>query len=108
MEWEVLQNIVPDLVNVKQVGLEVHLTRPDTPLNISKAEYIEKFLLLKKLETTGFKKFQFRLNPFGTYKSNVSGLTRSLFYELHYLNFNFVEPDHLKLGQNSEAGPEKS
>lgn len=101
MEWEVLQNIVPYLNNVKQLGVEIHMTRHRLDTNITRTDYIEKFRILKSLENIGFKKFNYRLNPFGVFKSNITGVERCLFYELHYLNFDFVDLKHLKDGHNT-------
>ena len=47
--------------------------------------------LLRPLEEEfNFRKFNYRRNPFGNYKSNITGKSRSCCYELHYLNMNFV------------------
>jgi len=103
-EWEVLQNIVPDLENVKQIGIEIHLTDPEmrSAPNLTTTDFIEMFMLLKKLDRAGFKKFNYRLNPFGIYRSNITGLERSRFYELHYLNLNFAHPRHIVIKPENE------
>ncbi|XP_052787485.1 uncharacterized protein LOC128222493 [Mya arenaria] len=102
-EWSALKWMLSDdsLHNVKQLAFEVHLFPPPFESEIeykpSKIDLLEKYDLLKKLEDLGFLKFNYRLNPFGEYlcKAGKNEMCSS-FYELHYLNLNYVETKHFK------------
>ena len=102
MEWNVLTNILKDnsVTRVKQLGFEIHLRYPEPQmskeLTISKSEFLKKYQILRLLEKYNFKKFNYRLNPFCMYKSKTTSKSHSFCYELHYLNFRFVEKKYLK------------
>ena len=96
-EWEVLKAIYQEksLENVQQIGFEMHsrelfrVSKIDMPTK--KKDFVKMYELLRPLEEEfNFRKFNFRRNPFGNYKSNITGKSRSCCYELHYLNMNFV------------------
>ena len=52
--------------------------------------FVHMFEFLNRLEILGFRKFNFRKNLFGSFKSNITGLERSCCYELHYINSHFL------------------
>jgi hypothetical protein len=104
-EWEVIKSLTKDniLQYVKQLAFEIHLLpvpiTKKTDRTIKKTEFIEKFEILKALEAIGFKKFNYRLNPFCGYTSTITGIVRSKCYELHYMNMDFVDTEHLEKRQ---------
>jgi hypothetical protein len=56
-----------------------------------KGDWLKLYEILRPLEEEfNFRKFNYRRNPFGDYKSKITGKVRSCCYELHYLNMNFV------------------
>ncbi|KAK7482162.1 hypothetical protein BaRGS_00026627 [Batillaria attramentaria] len=96
-EWEVLKSIYREnaLRNVQQLGFEMHsrelfrVSQIDMPT--TKEDFVRMYDILRPLEEKfNFRKFNYRRNPFGNYKSNITGKSRSCCYELHYLNMNFV------------------
>ena len=96
-EWDVLKTIYQEnsLKNVQQIGFEMHsrelfrVSKIDMPTK--KKDFVKMYELLRPLEEEfNFRKFNYRRNPFGNYKSNITGKSRSCCYELHYLNMNFV------------------
>ncbi|XP_052236939.1 uncharacterized protein LOC127848487 isoform X3 [Dreissena polymorpha] len=101
-EWPAIEEMLQDdsLHNVKQIAFEAHLKHPPyEPLDtyLTKGELINKFQILKQLEKFGFRKFNYRSNPFGHYfcKINTDDYC-SVFYDINYLNINFVEPKHFE------------
>ena len=108
-EWYALQTMVIDgaLKNVKQVGFEMHMKHPqDTrpgDLEVKKEDFLRMYEVLKLLEGMNFKKFNYRLNPFCNYASNITKLVRSRCYELHYMNMRFVKIHHMK-GLDTKVG----
>lgn len=108
-EWYALQTMVIDgaLKNVKQMGFEMHMKHPqDTrpgDLEVKKEDFLRMYELLKLLEGMNFKKFNYRLNPFCNYASNITKLVRSRCYELHYMNMRFVKIHHMK-GLDTKVG----
>lgn len=102
-EWDVLKSIYKEnsLHNVQQLGFEMHsrelfrVSKIDMPT--TKEDFVRMYKLLRPLEEKfNFRKFNYRRNPFGDYKSNITGKSRSCCYELHYLNMNFVnESEHV-------------
>lgn len=100
-EWEVLKTIYEEnsLLNVHQFGIEIHSrelfrgSKIDMPS--TKRDFFRMYELLRPLEDKfNFRKFNYRRNPFGDYKSNITGKSRSCCYELHYLNMNFVTDNY--------------
>ncbi|GFR99375.1 hypothetical protein ElyMa_002791600 [Elysia marginata] len=117
-EWAVLEEALRDegtLRYIKQLGFEIHT--PDLftiyrdqvaaakdvdslgPLSLSdvggpdtdpRRTFVHMFEALNRLEILGFRKFNYRKNLFGSYKSNITGLERSCCYELHYINLHFL------------------
>lgn len=108
-EWYALQTMVIDgaLKNVKQMGFEMHMKHPqDTrpgDLEVKKEDFLRMYEVLKLLEGMNFKKFNYRLNPFCNYASNITKLVRSRCYELHYMNMRFVKIHHMK-GLDTKVG----
>lgn len=49
---------------------------------------------LEMLKKLNFRKFNYRLNPFGEYKSQITGKKRSHSYELYYINMNLVPANY--------------
>ncbi|CAL1528142.1 unnamed protein product [Lymnaea stagnalis] len=104
MEWDVLKQVIRDgsLEHVKQLGFEMHTpelsriykkanqTLPERNQTAAKLEFIQMFETLHALERIGFKKFNYRMNPFGDYKSVYTSRDRSCCYELHYINTRFL------------------
>lgn len=103
-EWDVILNLIGEnvLQNVKQIGFEVHLLEPPLTLDgdqsLTRDDFVEKLLVLKSLYEAGFRKFNYRLNPFCVYKSVVTKKFRSKCYELHLINTDFIETKHLEKG----------
>ncbi|XP_076438999.1 putative methyltransferase-like protein 24 [Babylonia areolata] len=96
-EWDVLKTIYEEesLRNVQQFGFEMHTRELFRVSNINmptkKKDFVKMYKLLRPLEEKfNFRKFNYRRNPFGDYKSNITGMSRSCCYELHYLNMNLV------------------
>ncbi|KAL8584085.1 hypothetical protein ACOMHN_022425 [Nucella lapillus] len=96
-EWEVLKTIYEEgsLRNVQQFGFEMHtrelfkVSKIDMPTK--KKDFVKMYSLLRPLEEKfNFRKFNYRRNPFGDYRSNITGKSVSCCYELHYINMNFV------------------
>ena len=105
-EWRVLLNIIHEgaLVNVKQIGFEIHtmefyryLNNPRLKTDTGQADYVNMYNILKQLERANFRQFNYRLNPFGEFKSPTSDKKRSCCYELHYINMNFVKANYTVL-----------
>ncbi|XP_059153097.1 probable methyltransferase-like protein 24 isoform X2 [Physella acuta] len=109
-EWEVLRQAVRDnsLKYVKQLAFEIHTPEmyrifklkknpppPRTQQN-DKSDFLRMFDTLKALEELGFKKFNYRLNPFGEYTSVYSRKVRSCCYDLHFINVNFLSKNSTK------------
>ncbi|KAL4216675.1 hypothetical protein ACF0H5_024398 [Mactra antiquata] len=101
-EWDVIPNLIQDnvLSNVKQIGFEFHLQVPpltvDWDQGVSEMDFIEKLKILDSLYEVGFRKFNYRLNPFCMYKSVVTEKSRSKCYEMHFVNLDFIETKHLE------------
>lgn len=100
-EWEVLKSIYQEmsLHNVRQFGFEMHsrelfhASKIDMPT--TKEDFVQMYNLLSPLEDKfNFRKFNYRRNPLGEYKSNITGKLRSCCYDLHYLNMNFVTSNY--------------
>ena len=95
------------LKNVKQLGFEMHMKHPQeakgADLQVKKDDFLRMYEILKLLEGVNFKKFNYRLNPFCNYASNLTKLVRSRCYELHYMNMRFVKSHHMK-GLDFRAG----
>ncbi|GFO29573.1 methyltransferase-like protein 24 [Plakobranchus ocellatus] len=117
-EWAVLQEAFKDegtLRYVKQFGIEIHTpdlfniyhdqvaaakdvrsSDPLSPIGLGGSStnprriFVHMFEALHRLEILGFRKFNYRKNPYGSYKSNITGLERSCCYELHYINSHFL------------------
>ncbi|RUS82006.1 hypothetical protein EGW08_010233, partial [Elysia chlorotica] len=93
-EWAVLEEAMEDqgtLGYIKQLGVEVR--SPSVffdPSADPRRTFVHMFEALHRLEILGFRKFNYRKNPFGSYKSNITGLERSCCYELHYINSHFL------------------
>ncbi len=87
-EWDSLTTIIADglLDNVKQLGLESHVTNPHSVDSFS-----EKINTLKRLETLGFKKWYVHKNP-ACHKLSVIQekvyITRC--FEMVYINTNYI------------------
>ncbi|XP_055872914.1 uncharacterized protein LOC106063978 isoform X1 [Biomphalaria glabrata] len=103
-EWDVLRQVVRDgaLKNVKQLAFEIHTPElfriykekgksfPERLGEKDRADFVVMLETLRSLETLGFRKFNYRLNPFGNYDSPYSSKVRSCCYDLHYINTNFL------------------
>ncbi|XP_041355854.1 uncharacterized protein LOC121373340 [Gigantopelta aegis] len=95
-EWRVLESLFKErsLKNVKQIGFEAHskelfqVSKLDMPTG--KEEFLKMYTTLRRLENLNFRKFNYRLNPFGEYRSKHSNKIQSCCYELHYVNMNMV------------------
>lgn len=103
MEWEILKQTLTDgsLKLVKQLGFEIHtphFLQHDEAENktvkcgagTDRLTFIHMFETLHQIEISGFKKFNYRKNPFGNYISPYTGKERSCCYELHYINTEFL------------------
>lgn len=93
--------IIDDVLkNVKQLGFELHMKHPQetrpADLEVTKEDFIRMYDVLELLEGMNFKKFNYRLNPFCNYASNITKRIRSRCYELHYMNMRFVKLYHIK------------
>ncbi|OWF37111.1 methyltransferase-like protein 24 [Mizuhopecten yessoensis] len=100
-EWTVLQALHEEgsLWNVKQIGFEIHTNelfrQKDLPLRTTtKHDYIRMYKILQTLDRMNFKQFNYRLNPFGMFKSKVTNITRSCCYDIHFMNMNFVKKNY--------------
>ena len=95
-EWAVLKQTFTDgsLRYVKQLGFEMHTKRLLTTKQQSpgdeKTDFIHMYETLRQVEIQGFKKFNYRKNPFGNYISNHTRKERSCCYDLHYINTEFI------------------
>ena len=96
-EWRVLESIFTErsLENVKQLGFEAHSKElfhvSDLGSPTGKEEFEKMYRILRRLEELNFRKFNYRLNPFGEYRSKHSKVLRSCCYELHYVNLNLIK-----------------
>ncbi|KAJ8308309.1 hypothetical protein KUTeg_013183, partial [Tegillarca granosa] len=99
-EWAVLQAIFEEgsLESVKQLGFEIHINEyfriHKLNFRTTKEDFIFMYKTLEILKKLNFRKFNYRLNPFGEYKSKVTGKTRSHSYELFYINMNLVPSNY--------------
>ncbi|XP_069117839.1 probable methyltransferase-like protein 24 [Argopecten irradians] len=100
-EWAVLVALHEEgaLWNVKQIGFEIHtrelFRRKEHPnLKTSKEDYIRMYKILRTLDRMNFKQFNYRMNPFGMFKSKVTNMSRSCCYDIHFMNMNFVKKNH--------------
>lgn len=101
-EWSVLMALQEEgsLWNVKQIGFEIHTNElfrtAKSPLRATtKQDYIYMYQILQNLERMNFRQFNYRMNPFGMFNSNVTGLSRSCCYDIHFMNMNFVNKKHI-------------
>ncbi|KAL5020382.1 hypothetical protein ScPMuIL_003274 [Solemya velum] len=93
-EWDCLQSMIWDqsIRNVKQLAFEIHTVEYfKQDMHASKQDYMRMFKLLTQLELMNFKRFNYRKNPFGEFRSTVTGVKRSCCYELFYINMNLVD-----------------
>ncbi|XP_046350287.1 uncharacterized protein LOC124131221 [Haliotis rufescens] len=98
-EWKVIESMLADgsLKNVKQIGFEMHsrelfkVSLIDLPTGAE--DFVRMYGILRKLEKHNFRKFNYRKNPFGEYKSLHTKKLRSCCYELHYVNLNLLKPN---------------
>ncbi|XP_012945209.1 uncharacterized protein LOC106013592 [Aplysia californica] len=94
-EWAVLKTALREgsLQHVKQLGFEMHTRRllhpGKRPRDEEKLDFVHMYETLRQLEIVGFRKFNYRKNPFGNYYSNHTGKERSCCYDLHYVNSDF-------------------
>ena len=74
------------LKNVMMLSFEIHLYGSDPK------RLYDVYLSFHELEKQGFRKYYYHINPIkaGFSKSKDTGKVRSKFYELYYLNINFL------------------
>ena len=95
-EWAVLKTafIEGSLKYVKQLGFEIHtehfLNKKKRSADQEKVDFIHMYETLRQVEIQGFKKFNYRKNPFGSYVSNHTRKERSCCYDLHYINTEYL------------------
>lgn len=81
------------LENVRQIGFEIHTPELFRAFKMNipskKHDYLKMYKTLAKLEEIGFRRYDHRKNPFGEFKSNISGIVRACCYELYYLNMKY-------------------
>ncbi|XP_033736135.1 uncharacterized protein LOC117324398 isoform X1 [Pecten maximus] len=100
-EWAVLVALQEEgaLWNVKQIGFEIHtrelFRQKEHPYRkTNKEDYIRMYKILRTLDRMNFKQFNFRMNPFGMFKSKVTNVSRSCCYDIHFMNMNFVKKNY--------------
>ncbi|BFZ14225.1 hypothetical protein BsWGS_17264 [Bradybaena similaris] len=113
MEWESLRQALTDdsLKLVKQLGFEIHT--PEMFHNMKKGnetlvrdprteklDFVHMFETLHQIEIMGFRKFNYRKNPFGLYTSAYTKKERSCCYELHYINTDFLQDNNTVIHYN--------
>ena len=106
-EWAVLKTAFAEgsLKYVKQLGFEMHterfLNQKKRSPEQEKADYIHMYETLRQVEIQGFKKFNYRKNPFGNYYSNHTRKERSCCYDLHYVNTEYLN-ENLNMSREKE------
>ncbi|XP_064596278.1 uncharacterized protein LOC135462903 [Liolophura sinensis] len=94
-EWSALETMATDgsLENVRQIGFEIHTPELFRAFKMNipskKHDYLKMYQTLAKLEEIGFRRYDHRRNPFGEFRSNISGIVRACCYELYYLNMKY-------------------
>ena len=81
-----LKEMIPSgsLKNVKQLAFEVHM------YDQTKLGRYNFYSLLYSLEKLGFRRYYYHINPNCFRRSRVSGIARSMCYELYYININYL------------------
>ena len=89
-EWSAIEAMYQEnsLKNVKQIGLEIHFFHSDR--NKDKQVWIKYFNTIKLIEKMGFLKWRTDENVFVYIKSPISGIQRTLCYEMVYVNSRFI------------------
>lgn len=111
-EWGVLKTAFEEgaLKHVKQLGFEIHTQNFIRNQNATekmrfenlkssvkemeeKLDFVHMYETLHQVEIMNFRKFNYRKNPFGNYRSNFTKKEWSCCYELHYINLEFLKPE---------------